>query len=65
METFKDSSWEFKILDGTYTDIQKWLNQWKHEFELKIIQVQFWRLEEGPDQINRDRVSIALARRKK
>jgi len=65
METFKDSSWEFKILDGMYTDIQKWLNQWKHEFELKIIQVQFWRLEEGPDQINRDRVSIALARRKK
>ena len=28
---------EYKIITGTGSECQKWLNQWKHEFELKII----------------------------
>ena len=28
---------EYKIIVGTQTECQKWLNQWKHGFELNII----------------------------
>jgi len=28
--------YEFKILRGADSDVQKTLNQWKHEFQLKI-----------------------------
>jgi len=30
---------EYKIICGSAIDCQKWLNQWKHEFELNIIQM--------------------------
>lgn len=30
------TNYEFKILRGSDTDVQKTLNQWKHEFKLKI-----------------------------
>lgn len=32
---FKD--WEFKIITGTDQEIQNFLNQWKHNYELNII----------------------------
>jgi len=28
---------EYKIITGTASDCQKWLNQWKHEYILNII----------------------------
>jgi len=30
---------EYKIITGTASECQKVLNQWKHEFELNIIQM--------------------------
>ena len=30
---------EYKILEGTTPDVQKTLNQWRHQYELKIIKV--------------------------
>ena len=28
---------EYKIISATATQCQMWLNQWKHQYELKII----------------------------
>jgi len=28
---------EYKIITGTASELQKWLNQWKHEYKLNII----------------------------
>lgn len=30
---------EYKIIHGNTSECQKWLNQWKHEFNLDIIQM--------------------------
>ena len=30
---------EYKIIVGTAMECQKWLNQWKHEYKLKILQM--------------------------
>lgn len=30
---------EYKIIQGLPAECQKWLNQWRHEFNLKIIQM--------------------------
>ena len=30
---------EYKIIFGDSSECQKWLNQWKHEFELEILQM--------------------------
>ena len=32
----KKGSWEFKVLRGADSDVQKTLNQWKHEYTLRI-----------------------------
>lgn len=29
-------TWEFKIVSGSNGDVQKIINQWKHEYTLKI-----------------------------
>ena len=29
-------NWEYKILRGTDVDVLKTLNQWKHEFNIKV-----------------------------
>jgi len=34
-----DRSPEYKIIGGPITDCQKTLNQWKHKFDLNIIQM--------------------------
>ena len=31
--------YEYKIIEGSSKDIQKTLNQWKHQYELEIISV--------------------------
>ena len=28
---------EYKIICGSVSDCQKWLNQWRHQYELNII----------------------------
>lgn len=30
---------EYKIIQGTESDCQKWLNQWRHEFNLEILEM--------------------------
>ena len=30
---------EFKIISGSMSDCQKWLNQWRHEYEITVIQM--------------------------
>jgi len=30
------ASYEFKILRGSDTEVQKTLNQWKHQYKLKV-----------------------------
>lgn len=32
-----DKDVEYKIITGSTSECQKWLNQWKHEFKLNII----------------------------
>ncbi len=29
-------TWEFKIVSGAQSDCQKTINQWKHQYDLKI-----------------------------
>jgi len=36
------TNWEFRVLNGVESEIQKILNQWRHEYELIIIHIQFW-----------------------
>ena len=31
--------WEYKVLINSATDIQKTLNQWRHQFDLEILQM--------------------------
>lgn len=33
--------WEFKVLSEKHSEVQKILNQWRHEFLLHIIEVNF------------------------
>ena len=49
---------EYKIITGTAPDCQKWLNQWKHEFDLELIQM-------CVDKACNDDITILLIRRKK
>ena len=53
------SGWEFKIIQGSYMEVQKWLNQWKHEFELQFHEVTFW------TSIQQEGVTVLLSRKKK
>lgn len=32
----KNVEWELKVLTGAHVDVQKTINQWKHQFKLKI-----------------------------
>lgn len=50
--------WEFKIIEGLHSEVQKWLNQWRHQFELILHKVHFER------RVNADYVIILLSRRK-
>ena len=47
--------YEFKIVHGDHSSVQKWLNQWRHQFELQILETKFY------DDIQF--VTILLARR--
>lgn len=46
---------EYKIIVSSAQECQKWLNQWKHEFELNIIQM----------CADKDAIVILLTRKKK
>ena len=50
---------EYKLVIGSPIECQKWLNQWKHEFELEILGFQHYK--EG----TQDKVAILLLRTKK
>ena len=48
---------EYKFVTATTSEIQKWLNQWKHEFDLNIISVN--------PHTGSNQVSVLLTRTKK
>lgn len=30
---------EYKIIEGAAIDCQKWLNQWRHQYDIEVLQM--------------------------
>ena len=52
---------EYKFIKGSQSECQKWLNQWKHEFNVEIISVH-WGSHEVSMLIIRTRKIVAQMR---
>ena len=52
MEAIDFRHWEFKIVEGDASDVQKTLNQWRHTYFLKVLQI----------NIDRDTMYACVAR---
>lgn len=56
---------EYKIIEGTPIECQKWLNQWRHEFDIEIISQTAGVVYGGPDVNAETWVVITLTMEKK
>jgi len=61
MKIFADKNWEYKYVSELAITTQKLLNQWKHEFELAIIHIEF----AAPFKGNETYINMLIARRRK
>ena len=60
MKVLADKNWEYKYISDLAITVQKLLNQWKHEFELAIIHIEFAKSLNNETYIN-----MLIARRRK
>lgn len=54
---------EYKIIEGAAIECQKWLNQWKHEYEIKVLSMSTYASGDATD--GHHFVTILLTRERK